>query len=88
MTLKSGDRVRYSLIQRPETPVYNVRFKGPDGRWLERSTKQGTKPRAIDEAHRIIMEEYLQIAPTSDSVTWAVAKGKLEEAMRADGCPR
>ena len=42
-------------------------------------------PQAIDAAHRLILEEYQQIAPTSGIVTWDVAKERLRTAMKADG---
>ena len=47
VVLTSGDRVRFSLIQRPAESVYNVRFKGPDKRWKERSTGVSKKVDAI-----------------------------------------
>src|SRR5262249_18524440 len=40
---------------------------------------------AIEEAHRIILAEYGQVAPTSETVTWDVARERLKEAMEADG---
>ncbi len=85
VTLKTGERVRYSLLKRPDSAVYNVRFKGADCRWRERSTGAGKLSDAVGEAHRIILEEYQQIAPTSETVTWEIAKEKLSAAMKADG---
>src|SRR4051812_32405030 len=85
VTLSTGERVRYSLIQRPDSGIYNVRFKGPDGKWKERSTGVTKRYDAIDPAHRIILEEFGQIAPTSETVTWTVAKEKLAAGMAADG---
>src|SRR5262245_23668920 len=85
VTLTTGDRLRYALIERPDADGYFVRFRAPDGRRVTRSTGVKKKPDAIGEAHRIILEEYRQIAPTSETVTWEVAKGKLEAAMEADG---
>ncbi len=83
--LRTGERVRFSLYQRPGFDCYLVRFKSLEKRWVERSTGVMKKHEAIGEAHRIILEEYQQIAPTSATVTWEVAKAKLEEAMLADG---
>src|SRR5687768_7238281 len=85
VTLTNGDRVRYTLILRLDADGYYVRFRSRDGRRTQRSTKTLNKPDAIGEAHRIILEEYGQIAPTSESVTWAVAKEKLRAEMAADG---
>src|SRR4051812_4515269 len=50
-----------------------------------RAWKTRKKPEAIDAAHRLILEEYQQIAPTSETVGWDAAKAKLTEAMAADG---
>jgi site-specific recombinase XerD len=84
VTLRSGERVRYSLIERPGSDCYLVRFKSAMKRWVERSTGTVNKVDATGEAHRIILEEYGQIAPTSATVPWEVAKAKLEEGMLAD----
>lgn len=85
VTLKSGERVRYSLIERAGSTAYFVRFKAPHGRRLEKSTGEAKKAAATDAAHRIIQEEYGEVAPTSESVTWEAAKARLQEAMAADG---
>ena len=85
VTLRSGERVRYSLYKRPGFDAYFVRFKNAGRKWVERSTGVTKKSDATGEAHRIILEEYGQIAPSSATVTWDVAKGKLREAMMADG---
>ena len=85
VTLTTGDRVRYSLIRRADSPVYLVRFKSPEGKWLERTTGAAKKSDAIDPAHRVILETYHQVVPSSDTVTWAVARQRLKAAMEADG---
>jgi integrase len=85
VTLNTGERIRYSLIQRPESSVYNVRFKAADQRWRERSTGVVKKVEATDAAHRVILEEYGQVAPTSETINWVAAKTRLAEAMKADG---
>ncbi len=64
--------------------MYFVRFKGKNGGYARVSTSQTKKPQAIDEAHRLILEEYQQIAPTSETVTWEVARDKLTVALTAD----
>ncbi len=85
VTLRTGERVRYSLYKRPGFDAYFVRFKNGGRQWRERSTGVTKKPDATGEAHRIILEEYGQVAPTSATVTWEVAQAKLREAMKADG---
>ena len=85
VVLPSGERVRYSLLQRPESQVYMARFQSPSGGRSERSTGCVKKPGAIEEAHRIILEEYGQIDPATESVSWDVASQKLREAMLTDG---
>ena len=85
VTLRSGERVRYSLYKRPGFDAYFVRFKNASKKWVERSTGVTKKPDGTGEAHRIILEEYGQIAPTSETVNWEAAKTRLREAMKADG---
>jgi integrase len=85
VTLTSGERVRYTLTFRPEADAYYVRFRSPDGRRVAKSTGEMKKPQAIEAAHRVILEVYGQVAPSSETVTWEAAKSKLEEAMKADG---
>lgn len=84
VTLRSGERVRYSFINRPDTPVLFVRFKGKGGQDTRLSTGRTRKVDAIGEAHRLILEHFEQIAPSSDSVGWDVAVQKLRQAMQAD----
>jgi integrase len=84
VTLRSGDRIRYAFFVKPDSPVYSVRFKGKDGRYVRLSTGQVKKPEAIGEAHRLILEHYSQVVPTSETVTWQVAREKLKAAMVAD----
>jgi integrase len=85
VTLKTGQRVRYALYQRPGKDVYYLRFKSMHGGRPERSTGCARKVDAIEAAHRIILEEFGQVAPTSEKVTWEVARAKLKETMEADG---
>jgi integrase len=85
VTLPSGKRVRYSFILREDSEFYYVRYVDIDGRKVKRSSGESVKHRAIDAAHRMILEAYQCIAPTSETVTWEVAKAKLKEAMEADG---
>lgn len=85
VTLKSGERIRYSFVERPDTKGYFVRFRSPDGRRLERATNAYKMVDAIEQAHRLIREEYQQIAPAAERMPWKVAKEKLEEVLKSDG---
>ncbi len=73
VSLASGKRVRYSFIKRDDSEFYYVRFIGVDGRKVKRSAAETVKHRAIDAAHRMILEGYNQSATTSDTITWKVA---------------
>lgn len=81
--LPSGERIRFALLDRGG--VYSVRFEAPDGRRVLRATGQSKKPAAIDEAQRLIFEEYNQKAPSNEVVDWSMAENRLAEAMTADG---
>jgi integrase len=85
VTLRSGERIRYTLLKRSDADAYYTRYRGPDGRRVLKSTGQLTMVQAIDAAHRLILEDFGQVAPRSDTVNWEVAKGRLAEAMAADG---
>jgi site-specific recombinase XerD len=90
VVLTTGDRVRYALYKRNDdrrvdADTWLVRFRGKDGRRAERSTGATKKPDAVGAAHRIILEEYGQAVPTSETVDWDAARAKLREAMEADG---
>ena len=84
VTLTTGDRVRYSFVQR-NSDTYRVRFKGPLGKLVEISTGCSRKVDAIDAAHRIILEEYGQVAPAVERMPWETARARLSEGMLADG---
>jgi len=85
VVLPTGERVRYALQERQDAETISVRFKGKDGRRVRTSTGQKRRVDAIDAAHRLILEEYGAVAPSSETVSWEIAKGKLKEAMEADG---
>jgi integrase len=85
VTLRSLERIRYAIFGKPDSDVWFVRFRGKDGKYVRASTGQTKKPGAIEEAHRLVREHYEEIAPTSDTVTWEVAKKRLKEEMAADG---
>src|SRR5262245_37288961 len=86
VVLTTGKRIRYTLFQRTDSPVYLVRFKSPHspGR-PERSTGRRKKPEAMEEAHRIILEEYGEVTAVSERCSWDEAVSKLKETMQADG---
>jgi integrase len=56
--LEDGRRVRFSLKKRGRDPFYLVGFRGPDGRRLERTTKEPNQRRAADSATSIIKDEF------------------------------
>jgi integrase len=85
VVLPSGVRIRYALLERADADTITVRFRSKDGRIERRSTGNKKRVDAIDAAHRIILEEYGAVAPSSETVTWEIAKQKLKEAMEADG---
>jgi site-specific recombinase XerD len=85
VVLNTGERVRFAFLERDDADAYYIRFRGPKGNRLKKSTGQMKKVAAIDAAHRLILEEYGQVAPTSETVSWDVAKAKLTHAMDADG---
>jgi integrase len=85
VTLSTGARVRYAFVQRDDSDVHFVRFRSVDNRRLEKSTGARKKPDAIEAAHRLILEEYGQVAPSSEKIDWDAAKVKLRTAMEADG---
>jgi integrase len=85
VVLPTGARVRYSFVQRNGSDAYRVRFKGPVGKLVELSTGCERKATAIEEAHRLVLQEYGQIATATEKVPWETARAKLEEAMQADG---
>ena len=84
VTLPTGERVRYSLLKRPESNVYFARFK-PNGGRAERSTGCLKNVDAVSAAHRINLEEFGQVATATETVAWDVARERLEESLLADG---
>jgi hypothetical protein len=85
VVLPTGERVRFALFVRPDGGAYLVRFRGLAGTRLERSTGAMKKSDAIMAAHRIILEEYQQVAPPGEQVPWAKARERLRSALVADG---
>jgi len=87
VALPNGNRIRYSLFKRvdAESECFYIRYIARDGKRVKQSTGQCRMPGAIDAAHRLILEEYQVIAPTSETVTWSLAKERVKEAMQADG---
>jgi integrase len=87
VVLSTGERVRYALLERrdAESSGYHVRFRDPAGKRVLRSTGQAKKPQAIEAAHRLILEEYQQVAPSAERMTWDAGKERLRDALEADG---
>ena len=84
VVLSTGERVRFSFLQRG-SDVYRVRFKGPVGKLVEVSTGHTREVDAIDEAQRLVQEEFGRAAPAAERMPWEDARAKLQEAMVADG---
>jgi integrase len=84
VTLKTGEQVRFSLFQRDGSPIWLVRFKNAERKWREKSTGKERKPDALDSVTVIIADEYGELSPTSEVVTWKVAEEKLTAALTED----
>ncbi len=82
LELADGRLVKYRVDSRPGEPFYFVYFRGPDGRRLERSAGEGSRKRALEEAVRIIKEEYCS-QPQHQSPTWDDAIAILVRKMKA-----
>ena len=81
-TLKdgSGRRIGYTMYQRTADPFVFVRFKAPDGRYLERSTGKGKAKDGEKVAEEIIEREYAAPIPTVAS--WDEVRESLLEEFR------
>ncbi len=82
--LADGRRVPFSVNPRPDDPYYFVYFRGPDGRRLEKSTKEGSQKRALDAAYEVIKGVY-QPKPLVYRVTWDDAIADLKRHLEANG---
>lgn len=85
VVLKTGQRVRYALLEREDSKVYFVRFRGQGGTRLEKSTGATKKHDAIGAAHQLILEEYEQIVLTSETIDWETAATRLASTLKAHG---
>lgn len=75
--LPDGTEVGYSLTERPGG--YRVRFVGPDGNRVERSTGCQTKAQARQAATTIIAEAYRPVMPAEPShATWETVLVELD----------
>ncbi|HYH67459.1 MAG TPA: site-specific integrase [Urbifossiella sp.] len=76
--LPDGTEVGYSLTERPGG--YRVRFVGPDGTRVERSTGCRTKAQARQAATDIITEAYRPAMPAEPSqATWETVLAELDQ---------
>ncbi len=80
--LSGGKRVPFSLKARTGEPFYFVVFRGPDGRRLEKSTKESSQKRAETSALQVIKEEYAP-KPLFDILTWDDAIASMTREMKA-----
>jgi integrase len=75
--LNDGTEVGYSLTERPGG--FRVRFLGPDGKRVERSTAHKTKSKAITAGQDIIEEVYRPAAPVEPAKSsWDAALADLD----------
>jgi integrase len=81
--LPDSRRVTFRVSLRDGQAHYLAFFRGPDGRRLEKSTKETSQKRAIEAAHQIILEEYQPKAQVV-LVSWDDALARLVKAMRAN----
>ena len=79
------DVIKFSLLQRKPDPYWNVRFRSPDGRRVERSTKCYRKPDARDAAVVIITTVYCPQQPRLATVPWTTAIERMKRAMATEG---
>ncbi len=79
--LSGGQRVPFSLKQRPGEQFYFATFRDRDGRRLERSTKETSQNRARDAAFQLIEEEYRLPEEKVAPVSWDDAVRQLRTAM-------
>src|SRR5947209_6182172 len=81
--LPDSRRVTFRVSLREGQASYLVFFRGPDGRRLEKSTKEASQKRAIDAAQQAILQEY-QPKALAPLVSWDDALARLVKAMRAN----
>src|SRR5262249_11221515 len=82
--LQSGQRVPFSLKQRPGDQFHFATFRGRDGCRLERSTKETSQNRARDAAVELIRGEYRLPREKVASVSWDDAIARMRTAMTGD----
>ncbi|MDY3555049.1 hypothetical protein R5W24_004183 [Gemmata sp. JC717] len=79
--LSDSRRVPFSIKERTGDPFLFACFRSPDGRRLERSTKETNRKRAVDAAPALIKEEY-EPQVVAPSVKWDEAVAAVERRMR------
>ena len=78
--LPDGQRVRFSLKKRADSPFYFLTFRDADGRRRELTTEQTAKHAAEDSAKPILIDAYTSHGAT---VVWADALTLLTEHAKA-----
>lgn len=81
--LPDNRRVTLRVSLRDGQASYLVFFRGPDGRRLEKTTKETSQKRAIEAAQQVIIEEYQPKAQVR-LVSWDDTLAALVKAMRAN----
>ena len=87
LVLQDFGVVRFSLLQRHPEPYWNIRFRSPDGRRLERSTGKTKRGDALAEAPAIILKTYKPAddAPSAAFTRWDQAIALMRKEMAASG---
>lgn len=80
--LPDGRRVKFLLQKRDRDPFWLVRFVGPTGTRIERSTKCTSQKAARDAATKTI-EETFSPKPKAKHAAWSEVTGLLASAMKA-----
>ena len=79
--------IKFSLLLRHPEPYWNVRFRAPDGRRLERSTGKTKRADALEEAPAVILKVYkpAEVVPSTAFMTWDVAIARMKKEMATAG---
>lgn len=84
IVILKGTRIYYHLKKRTRDPFYLIRFKGPSGKWHEKSTKTTNAKTAHLAAETIIQEMFLKPAEYR-TVTWEESLFLVKEEFQKAG---
>ena len=79
--------IKFSLLLRHPEPYWTVRFRGPDGRRLERSTGKTKRGDAVDVAPAVILKAYKPEGEATSTafMRWDEAIRLMKKEMAASG---